>query len=142
GARLLMRRCFAAVVSIVVLGGCNDWSSLSSTYNGDSACVAFVVAGDTHTCARLADGSVTCWGDNRFGQLGSGDKEEHARAKVALDVGAAKVFLPAGDGDITADRAVYACAITTDNVLWCWGDNRFGQLGTGDTTTKLVPARV
>src|SRR5262249_35792572 len=64
------------------------------------------------------------------------------RAKVALAAGATRVFLPAGDGDITADRAVYGCAITTDNALWCWGDNRFGQLGTGDTISKLVPTRV
>src|SRR5205823_1696443 len=43
---------------------------------------------------------------------------------------------------ITADQAVFSCAITTDNVMSCWGDNRFGQLGTGDTETKLFPTRV
>jgi alpha-tubulin suppressor-like RCC1 family protein len=135
-----MRLCPVAAMMLV---GCNDWGSLSSTYaGGDSACVAFVVAGDTHTCARLADGSVTCWGDNRFGQLGSGDKDKHQRAKVRLDLPTAKVFLPAGEGEISADRAVYGCAITTDNALSCWGDNRFGQLGTGDTSSKLLPTRV
>jgi alpha-tubulin suppressor-like RCC1 family protein len=131
----------ATTVLTVVPTGCNDWSSLSSTYRGPSACVAFVVAGDTFTCARLADGSVTCWGDNRFGQLGAGDKTPHDRATVALG-GIAKVFLPAGDGDITSDRAVFGCGITTDNALYCWGDNRFGQLGTGDTAVRLVPEKI
>jgi alpha-tubulin suppressor-like RCC1 family protein len=141
--RLLMPRPARILWPLLAwFAGCNDWGSLSTTFNSDSACVAFVVAGDTHTCARLADGSVTCWGDNRFGQLGTGDKDRHARAKVSLGLAAAKVFLPAGDGDITADRAVFGCAITNDNVLSCWGDNRSGQLGTGDTETKLIPTRV
>jgi len=34
--------------------------------------VADVSAGEMHTCAALTDGSVTCWGDDRFGQLGDG----------------------------------------------------------------------
>jgi alpha-tubulin suppressor-like RCC1 family protein len=132
-----------APVLVACVVACNDWESLSSTYSTESGCVAFVVAGDTHTCARMADGSVLCWGDNRFGQLGSGDKEKHARAKVALGgLGAAKVFLPAGDGDISSDLAAFGCAITTDNALSCWGDNRFGQLGVGDTQARVTPARI
>jgi alpha-tubulin suppressor-like RCC1 family protein len=34
-----------------------------------------VAAGCTHTCARLDDDSVKCWGDNEFGKLGLGDTE-------------------------------------------------------------------
>jgi alpha-tubulin suppressor-like RCC1 family protein len=140
----MRRAAFAVALALVAsASSCNDWESLSTGYTGSSACVAFVVAGDTHTCARLTDGSVTCWGDNRFGQLGAGDRAPHARARVALDgVNIAKVFLPAGDGDITSDRAVFACAITTDNTLYSWGDNRFGQLGTGDSDTRPAPAKI
>jgi alpha-tubulin suppressor-like RCC1 family protein len=127
-----------------LLGGCNDWSSLSTTFGGSSACPAFVVAGDTHTCARLADGSLSCWGDNRFGQLGTGDKQRRpAPTQVPFGgAGVVKVFLPMGDGDITADQAVFTCAITTDSVMLCWGDNRSGQLGTGDTDPRLSPTQV
>jgi len=34
-----------------------------------------VAAGGSHTCARLVDGSLRCWGANGEGQLGTGDLE-------------------------------------------------------------------
>ena len=33
----------------------------------------------------------------------------------------------------------YSLVITKDGSLYTWGDNRYGQLGTGDTTNLLVP---
>jgi alpha-tubulin suppressor-like RCC1 family protein len=134
-----------AVIAVIVAGlsSCNDWSSLSTTYNG-GVCAAFVVAGDTYTCVRKTDGSVHCWGDNRFGQLGTGDtKSRPLPTKVEIPgVGVVKVFLPMGDGDLSSDVAVFTCAITTDSAMWCWGDNRNGQLGTGDTNPRLSPTPV
>ena len=34
---------------------------------------ASVALSHQHTCARLADGSLRCWGENVYGQLGLGD---------------------------------------------------------------------
>jgi alpha-tubulin suppressor-like RCC1 family protein len=127
---------------LAILASCNDWESLSTTFGTSNACAAFVVAGDTHTCARKADGTMFCWGDNRFGQLGTGDKDRRTKPTQLALAGVSKVVVPAGDGDITSDRAVFTCAITTDNALSCWGDNRFGQLGTGGKDPQLVPTPV
>ena len=38
----------------------------------DTATVA-LAAGSMHTCAKLLSGSLVCWGDNNYGQLGTGD---------------------------------------------------------------------
>jgi len=35
-----------------------------------------LTAGFQHTCARLDDGSVKCWGFNNVGQLGLGDTQD------------------------------------------------------------------
>ena len=107
-------------------------------------CPAYVVAADTHTCLRKSNGSLYCWGDNRFGQLGTGDTVKR-RTPTRVDfgnLGVAKVFLPAGEGEVSSDLTVFTCAITTDDNLYCWGDNRFGQLGTGDTVSTNKPVLV
>jgi alpha-tubulin suppressor-like RCC1 family protein len=109
-----------------VLAACHDWSALSSAYEGQGICAAYVVAGPTHSCVRLSNGALYCWGDNRFGQLGVGDTLPR-KTPARLDFGAlgvAKVYLPSGDGELSSDLGVFTCAITTDNAFWCWGGNR------------------
>ena len=36
----------------------------------------------------------------------------------------------------------HTCAFLAGNGIDCWGDNSNGQLGTGDTTTRLTPTGV
>lgn len=42
---------------------------------------------------------------------------------------------------LTAGRN-HACALGSDGVAWCWGDNRFGQLGVGDVDPRTGAVRV
>lgn len=36
----------------------------------------------------------------------------------------------------------HTCALRDDNTSWCWGGNRYGQVGTSRTEPQLVPAQV
>ncbi len=90
--------------------------------------------GNQHTCAVAADGSVRCWGDNSAGQLGDASTQDRSvpTAVSGLDVAVSSV----GVGD------VHSCAVTTGGDALCWGDNLFGQLGNGTSTSTLVPTPV
>ena len=43
---------------------------------------------------------------------------------------------------ITTGGDGHTCGIQADGSLWCWGDNRDGQLGFDGAATKSSPARV
>ncbi|MCC7381399.1 MAG: hypothetical protein IT384_06190 [Deltaproteobacteria bacterium] len=75
-------------------------------------------SGSVHTCALLVDGSVWCWGDNGFGQLGDGTTTSRVNpTRVGLD-DVSQLEL----GDFTT------CAVSRGTVF-CWGRNDSGQLG-------------
>jgi cysteine-rich repeat protein len=94
---------------------------------------AALTAGDSHTCALMADQSVRCWGANADGQLGLGntntigDDEVPDATHAGVPLGAKATAVAAGGND--------TCAILQDGSLRCWGRNDYGQLGLGNTTT-------
>ncbi|MBX3606198.1 MAG: hypothetical protein KF788_13035 [Piscinibacter sp.] len=90
--------------------------------------VAQIAAGIRHTCARLADDSLRCWGT---GYMGNASGSETATLPVAVS----------GLGDVlTVDAGdVHTCVLRPGGNLSCWGGNGSAQLGTGDTDERLVP---
>ncbi len=77
-----------------------------------------IVAGEDHTCARLADSSVYCWGQNTDGQLGDGTV-----TSTDVTLAPVKAMLPADDALSITARGDQTCAIRPNNELWCWGQN-------------------
>lgn len=93
-----------------------------------------VVTGFYHTCALTSEGTVMCWGDNEYGQLGDGTTTNRS-APVAVNGLSHVTSLTAGD--------YHTCALTDMGEVLCWGDNEQGQLGLGDvapvsSTTALT----
>jgi alpha-tubulin suppressor-like RCC1 family protein len=84
--------------------------------------VAQVAVGDGFSCARLTDGTVRCWGDNVWGQLGLGDKRRRLEPTAVPGLENVRM-VAAGTGHV--------CALGKDDALWCWGKNLDGQLGNG-----------
>ena len=114
--------------------GTTDVSGTPTTVAAAQPGVASLAAGEGHTCALATDGTLTCWGDNTAGQLGDG-------TNATRTVPAVVTGLP--DGIITiAAVGQDTCAATTTGEQWCWGDNAYGQLGTGKTADSNVPVHV
>jgi alpha-tubulin suppressor-like RCC1 family protein len=93
-----------------------------------------LTAGTSHSCARLDDGSVKCWGLNAFGQLGLGDTV--ARGDGPGEMGANLPSINLGPGRTALQLAAgfaHTCAQLDDGSVKCWGLNNVGQLGLGDT---------
>ncbi len=101
---------------------------------GLSSGVAAVSAGANFTCALTTSGGVKCWGFNGDGQLGNGTTES---SSTPVDV----VGLSSGVAAISAGGS-HACALTTDGVLKCWGDNQTNQLGDGTREDRPTPVHV
>lgn len=95
-----------------------------------------VTAGAEHTCGLGADGSAFCWGDDSYGQLGTGLGGPGARSPVPQRVvgGLRFVHLSAG--------GFHTCASTLEGEAYCWGDNAFGQLGSGMGRSSAEPVPV
>lgn len=82
--------------------------------------VKVVTVGES-TCALTSTGAVYCWGDNRFGQLGTGDRTTRTRPTQV-------VGLTGGVVDIDGGHA-HACAVLSTGALRCWGWNMDGRVG-------------
>ncbi|HSE28694.1 MAG TPA: hypothetical protein VLA95_10735 [Gemmatimonadales bacterium] len=94
-----------------------------------------ISAGLEHTCALTAAGEIYCWGDNTWGQLGDGGTgDQSAPVLVQAPGGAAFAWVSAGEN--------HSCGVTTAGVAYCWGDNHYGQLGTGTNESSNVPVKV
>ncbi|HSQ63879.1 MAG TPA: hypothetical protein VLM85_11725 [Polyangiaceae bacterium] len=91
--------------------------------------------GGDDTCAIGPDGALWCWGNNVTGQVGSSGNAfgaELSPVRVTQLASVAQVSI----GDM------HTCAVQTDNTLWCWGNNPFGQLGIGTTIEEHSPVQV
>lgn len=98
--------------------------------------VASVSAGGLHTCAVTANGAVLCWGANLHGQLGSATSHSD-KSTTPLNV------VGLGSGVATVSTGTFhTCALTTGGAVKCWGDNTYGGLGNGATTSSVTPVGV
>ena len=91
-----------------------------------------------HTCAVLADTTVSCWGQNNSGQLGDGTTTNR---DVAVTVTVSAGTPLTGVVDVTTGEG-YSCALMSDGGVKCWGANSDGRLGDGTTTDRPQPTDV
>jgi alpha-tubulin suppressor-like RCC1 family protein len=95
-----------------------------------------VTAGQAHTCALLADGTASCWGDDSAGQLGNGQSTSQHSTPVAVSGLTGAVEITAGSR--------HTCALLETGSVRCWGTDHEGEIGDGGalSTNALVPTPV
>jgi alpha-tubulin suppressor-like RCC1 family protein len=125
-----------------VLGRGNDESIGDDELPSDVAPVSVITtpglsveqisAGGSHTCALLSNGTIQCWGDNDYRQLGRDDTQDLGDDELPSDVAPVSVSTTPGV-TVTQISAGFkhTCALLSDGTVKCWGANGSGQLARG-----------
>ena len=93
-----------------------------------------ITAGDDHTCALLADGSVDCWGANGDGQLGLGTRRGPQRCSGEPCATAPVPVRGIAHATAVTAGGSHTCALLLGGSVDCWGANGYGQLGVGTSS--------
>jgi alpha-tubulin suppressor-like RCC1 family protein len=101
--------------------------------------IVAIAAGDFHSLALSDDGYIWAFGNNQDGQLGNGStvnlskpaKVQHPEnGKPLSEI----IYITAGSS--------HSLAIQNNDVIWAWGDNKFGQLGDGTQLKQILPKTI
>ena len=131
-----------ALETVVVLGctdsAANNFDADATDDDGSCEFDPVITAGSSHTCAILDDGSVSCWGKNRNGQLGDGTGEHRHTPTQTSSLGDNRTAVAISAG------GSHTCAILDDGSVICWGKNNYGQIGDGTNGSddhRLTPTQ-
>lgn len=134
--------------------GDNTWGQLGEAANSQATNPTLVnggiiflslSAGAEHTCGIGTGNSAQCWGQNATGELGAEVTETCTSPSGRTIAPCTHLPVPVTTNQIFASifgGGNHTCAITTGGKAYCWGDNRFGQLGTGNKSGANVPVVV
>lgn len=99
-----------------------------------------VATGDTHSLALCSDGTIAAWGDNLWGQLGTGSSSSTLVPVAVATTGSSAL---AGKTVIAvAAGTLHSLALCSDGTVVAWGSNSDGQLGTGLPWSNTLPMAV
>ncbi len=122
--------------------------------------IVAVSAGTDHTCALTSAGTVKCWGNDLYGQLGDGTTGTSTCPAGNCRLNPVDVCTGGpctGSNLLTNIISIsagqnFTCALTNTGNVWCWGDDEYGQLGDGtygisaggtlNTNVRLSPVNV
>lgn len=97
--------------------------------------VEIAIGWASHACARLASGTVMCWGHGEYGVLGDGTENDRAGPVEVKGLRAAgRALRIAADGQT-------ACALLESGAVQCWGKEMIVR-GPFDTSDALSPVLI
>jgi len=84
-----------------------------------------------HAAAIKTDGTLWCWGQNQYSQIGINATGSRSTPVTTFAGGTNWKQVSCGAGHIAATK--------TDGTLWLWGRNSFGGIGDSTLDTKSTP---
>ena len=97
--------------------------------------VALVSASAEHALAVDMGGGVWSWGSGKNGELGTGHLGISGTPRLIKGLAKYRVVSIAAGGR-------HCAAVSSTGELFTWGDGRMGQLGHGDTQSRLMPRQL
>lgn len=98
--------------------------------------VKVIAVGAFHNLALLDDRKLMAWGNNEYGQLGTGDTQPRSQPVPVQGLSGLNLV------DIAAG-GWHSTALTDEGEVYGWGRGEHGRLGFGeDKSSKMVPQRV
>jgi alpha-tubulin suppressor-like RCC1 family protein len=141
---------------------CGFWHSLALTNNGDVYAWGLISTGESiekmsqttpikvngfdgekvvkiscgykHSLALTESGRVFSWGENSYGQLGTGNEINREKPKM-IEIENVS-FKKIGCGQR------HSLLLSSDGVIYAFGDNRCGQIGCGNQETQNKPIKL
>ena len=74
------------------------------------------------------------WGSGTSGMLGLGNTTSYSSPK---QISSSTYWI-----SVDSEQGNFTCAVRSDNTLWSWGSNTYGQLGLGNQTNYSSPKQV
>jgi alpha-tubulin suppressor-like RCC1 family protein len=93
-----------------------------------------ISAGRYFSTAIKTTGELWVWGHNGDGQLGTNNQTKYSSPVQTVSGGT--------NWKISKAHGRHCSAIKTDNTLWLWGWNEYGELGDGTTTHRSSPVQI
>ncbi|XP_010529806.1 PREDICTED: ultraviolet-B receptor UVR8 isoform X3 [Tarenaya hassleriana] len=118
-------------------GSTNDQLRPTTVSSVHSVRMESVAAGLWHTLCISNEGRVYAFGGNQFGQLGTGTDHVETVPRL-LD----SQSLESKQAKVVSCGARHSAILAEDGQLLCWGWNKYGQLGVGDTIDRNIPTQV
>lgn len=151
--------CAIASDDLVYCWGGNNWGQLGNNdvsgeekhvpvaaytagiLNGKT--IKSIVAGYYNTCVIASDNLVYCWGWKYDGELGDNTIGGQSYFPVAVNMTNGISALYGKTVKSISSKGSHTCVIASDDLVYCWGDNAYGQIGDNTSgNNRLVPTAV